>query len=139
VTGELATLPSARRAVFVDIAGSTAQRTAIHHHFGTSLRHSLSVGGTHQEPQRTDEKRPGPERVPFLAPMWIRRRTQQWTAAEVDRRLAEAWRGCVVPMLEASRGWMTITQGSGVADVARVYDDFMSGRTRPERGHVLSL
>ncbi len=136
---ELATLPHARRAVFVDIAGSVAQRTAVHHHFGDSLRHSLSIGGTHQEPQHTDEKLPGPERVPFLAPMWIRRRTQQWTAAEVDRRLAEAWRGSVVPMLEASRGWITIAPGSGEAAVARVYDDFINGRVRPEQGHVLSL
>jgi len=136
---ELATLPSARRAVFVDIAGSTALRTAVHHHFGSSLRHSLSVGGTHQEPQRMDDKLPGPERVPFLAPMWIRRRTQQWTAPEVGRRLAEAWRGSVVPMLDASRGWITMASSSGEAAVARVYDDFMSGRVRPEEGHVLSL
>ena len=135
----VATLPSAQRAVFVDIAGSTILRTAVHRHLGNFLRHSLIAGATHQEPQGIDSKLPGPEPVPFFAPAWIRRRTQQWTTAEADRRLAEAWRGFVVPMLDKSRRWMTITSSSGVTAVGRIYDDVIAGRASAEQGHVLSL
>lgn len=136
---EVATLPNARRTVFVDIAGSTPLRTAVHHHFGNALRHSLIVGSTHQEPRVMDSKLPGPEPVPFFSPTWIRRRAQQWTTAEADRRLAEAWRGFLVPLLDPSRGWMTITSNAGAAVVAQVYEDFIAGRARPEHGYVLSL
>jgi len=76
--------------------------------------------------------------VPFFAPTWIRRRAQQWTAPEADRRLAEAWRS-FVPMLAPSRGWMTITSSVGPAAVGRTYDDLVAGRTQAEHGHVLSL
>lgn len=136
----LATLPSTPRTLFIDIAGGTPLRIAVHQHLGNSLRHLLSVGATHQEPQNTGTggKLPGPEPMPFFAPTWIRRRTQQWTTAEADRRLAEAWRG-FVPMLDPARGWMTITSSTGPAAVGQTYDDFVAGRAHPEHGHVLSL
>lgn len=135
---EVTALPSTTRTVFVDIAGGTTVRSAVHHHLGNALRHSLGVGTTHPEPQASNGKLPGPEPVPFFAPTWIRRRAQQWTAPEADRRLAEAWRS-FVPMLAPSRGWMTITSSVGPAAVGRTYDDLVAGRTRAEHGHVLSL
>lgn len=136
---EVATLPGTRRAVFLDIAGSVTLRTVVHNHFGNALRHSLIVGATHQEPLATNTKLPGPEPVPFFAPTWIRRRFQQWTPAEANRRLAEAWRGYLVSMQDPARGWLTILSSTGAAAVAQAYDDLVGGRARPEHGHVFSL
>ena len=136
---EVATLPATRRALFVDIAGNTAVRTAVHHHFGKTLRQSLIVGSTHQEPPIGSSSLPGPEPMPFLSPTWIRRCAQQWGAAEAERRLAEAWRGFLAPMLDPARGWMTIVSSAGPAAVAQVYADLVGGRANPEHGHVLSL
>lgn len=136
---EVTGLPATRRAVFVDIAGSAALRSAIHHHLGSALRHSLIVGNTHQELQTSAAPLPGPEPVPFFVPIWIKQRNQQWTPDGVRRRLGEAWRGFLAPMLDPERGWMTIVTSTGPDEIARTYDNVLAGRARPDHGHVLSL
>lgn len=135
---EVAALPSTRRTVFIDIAGSASLRAAIHHQFGAALRYSLIVGFTHQD-AGNGAPLPGPEPVPFFAPAWIRQRNQLWTPDVVRRRLGEAWRGFLVPMLDASRSWMTIVSSTGPEAVARAYQDVLGGQARAEQGHVLSL
>lgn len=136
---EVATLSSTRRAVFVDIAGSSAVRSAIHHHLGNALRHSIVVGATHQDLAGTAAALPGPEPVPFFVPIWIKQRNRQWTPEGVRRKLGEAWRGFLPQMMDPARGWMTIVPGSGTEAVARVYREVFAGRARPDQAHVLSL
>jgi hypothetical protein len=137
--GEVAALSAARRAVFVDIAGSAAIRAAVHHQLGGALRHSLIVGNTHQDREPGVAGLPGPEPVPFFVPVWIKQRNQQWTPEGVRRRLGEAWRGFVARMLDPAYAWMTIAAGSGPAAVARTYEEILGGRAPPDHGHVLSL
>jgi Protein of unknown function (DUF2855) len=139
---DLAALPTSRRAVYVDIAGSSTLRAAIHQQFGRSLRYSLAVGSTHQDAlggPGTTAGLPGPEPVPFFAPAWIRHRNEQWTPEGVRLRLGEAWRSFLVPMLDPARNWMTIASGSGPEAVARTYQDVFAGRAPADQGHVLSL
>jgi hypothetical protein len=135
---EVTTLSSTRRAVFVDVAGSTALRSAIHHHLGAALRHSLAVGNTHQDTASLGPL-PGPEPVPFFVPIWIKQRNQQWTPEGVRRRLAEAWRNFLAPMLDPARGWMTIVSSTGADAVAQSYEAVVGDRARPDHGHVMSL
>lgn len=135
---EVASLPAGKRAVFVDIAGDTALRSAIHHQLGAALRHSLIVGNTHQDMAATGAL-PGPEPVPFFVPIWIKQRNQQWTPEGVRRRVGEAWRGFLAQMLDPARGWMTIVSSTGPAAVAQTYQEMLAGRTRPDHGHVMSL
>src|SRR5262249_45717428 len=104
---EVTTLPT-RRTVYVDIAGSSTLRAAIHQHFGSALRYSIVVGATHQDRQSSPPDLPGPEPVPFFPPTWIRHRHLQWTPDVVRRRLGDAWRSFLVPILDPSRSWMTI-------------------------------
>jgi hypothetical protein len=136
---EIATLSAARRAVFVDIAGSAAIRAELHRHLGSALRHSLIAGNTHQDPGGGTAGLPGPEPVTFFAPVWIKHRNAQWTVDGVRRRLADAWRGFLAPLLDPDRGWMAIASGSGPAAVAQTYGEVLAGRAAPERGHVLAL
>jgi hypothetical protein len=136
---DLAALPSTRRAVYVDIAGSATLRSAIHHQFGRALRYSIVVGATHQDTQAGVDGLPGPEPVPFFAVAWIRHRDQQWTPEGVRQRLGDAWRGFLVPMQDPSRNWMTIVSSTGPEAVARTYQEVVAGRARPDHGHVLSL
>jgi hypothetical protein len=136
---EVATLPATRRAVYVDIAGSQALRSAIHEHFGSALRYSLMVGATHQEPQSPVDGLPGPEPIPFFVPAWIRHRNHQWSADTVRRQLGEAWQKFVASVLDPTRGWMTIAPSAGSEAVARTYQDVLAGRADPDQGHVLSL
>ena len=135
---EVTELASTKRAVFVDVAGSTALRSAIHHHLGAALRHSLIVGNTHQDLQPVAAL-PGPEPVPFFVPIWIKQRNRQWTPEGVRRRLADAWRGFLAPMLDPTRGWMTIVTSAGPDAVAETYGAIVAGRARPDHGHVMSL
>lgn len=136
---EVTTLPAARRAMYVDIAGSQALRGAIHHHFTSSLRYSLMVGATHQEPQQNAPGLPGPEPVPFFVPAWIRHRNKQWSPDGVRRQLGDAWQKLVATVVDPSRSWMTIASGVGAEAVTRTYMDVLAGRARPDEGHVLSL
>lgn len=136
---EVTALPSTKRAVYVDIAGSQALRARIHQHFGGALRYSLMVGATHQEVPGSVAGLSGPEPVPFFVPTWIRHRNHQWTAEVVRRQLGEAWRQLVATMLDPSHRWMTIASGAGPDAVSRTYDDVLAGQARPDDGHVLSL
>lgn len=136
---DITALSTARRTVLVDIAGSSAIRSAIHHYLGTSLRHSIIVGATHQDVQPGAGKLPGPEPVPFFVPIWIGHRNRQWTPDGVRKRLGEAWRGFVAQMLDPARGWMAISSSTGPAAVARTYGEVLGGQARPDHGHVLSL
>ncbi len=136
---EIAELPSARRAVFVDIAGSSAIRAAVHRRLGGAIKSSLLVGTTHHDLQPPAPGLPGPEPVPFSAPVWIKHRDQQWTAEGVRRRLGESWRELLATMLDPERGWIELVRDSGPAAVARAYDDLVADRARPQQGHVLAL
>lgn len=136
---EIAALPVARRAVFLDIAGSAAIRGAVHRHLGSGLKSSLLVGTTHHDVQPPAAALPGPEPVPFSAPVWIKHRDQQWTTDGVRRRLGDAWRALFATMLDPARGWIEIVRDSGPAAVARVYGEQIAGRARPQHGHVLGL
>jgi len=136
---EIAALPTARRAVFLDIAGSSAIRAAVHRHLGSALKSSLLVGTTHHDLQPPEAGLPGPEPVPFSVSVWIRHCDQQWTTDVMRRRIGEAWRDLFTTMLDPGHGWLTILQSSGPAAVARVYGDLVSGRARPQDGHVLAL
>jgi hypothetical protein len=136
---EVATLSSAKRTVYVDIAGSSDLRSAIHHHLGGALRYSLIVGATHQDTRLSPAGLPGPEPVTFFAPTWIKHRNQQWTPEGVRKKLGEAWRNFLVPMLDPSLSWMTITTSRGADAVTRTYDEVLSGRAHADHGHVLSL
>lgn len=136
---EVTALSTARRTVFVDVAGSSAIRSVIHHYLGTGLRHSIVLGSTHHDTQLPAGRLPGPEPVPFFVPIWIQHRNRQWTPAGVRKRLGEAWRGFLPPMLDPARGWMTIASSTGPAAVAQTYDEVFAGQARPDHGHVLSL
>src|ERR1041384_5677100 len=70
---EVTALPSARRPASAGVAGSPALPSAIHHHLGASLRHSLIVGNTHQDLQPVAAL-PGPAPGPVFVPLWLKRR-----------------------------------------------------------------
>jgi len=132
-------LPAERPAVYVDMAGDGTVRSALHHRFGDSLKHSCAVGGTHWDALTGASGLPGPRPALFFAPAQIKKRIADWGTAEVQRRIAVAWRVFLAKVAAPSGGWMKVIHGRGPADVERVYLDMLEGRARPEEGHVLSL
>jgi len=95
---DASSLPAAP-AVYVDIAGDSAVRSAVHGHFGDELRHSAVVGATHWEApgDESGEALPGPQPEFFFAPDHVRRRSADCSAvgqAELVRtKLAYAHTG----------------------------------------------
>jgi hypothetical protein len=113
-------------AVYVDFAGDTAVRAAVHTRYGDHLAHSAMVGGTHWD-QTAPAEVPGPAPVFFFAP-------GHWDAA-AEAELPDAWRGFVSGLDD----WLRIEHRSGVDAVEAAYLDTLAGRIDPAVGLVLSF
>ena len=131
---ELAALDPSVSALFVDMAGNGAVQSAVHHHFGKNLVHSLSVGLTHWEHGKRESGLPGAAPSFFFAPDQLRKRFGDWGPEGFQQRIGSAFgafRGLADRVLRTVRG--------GRPDVQRVYLDTLEGRVAPDEGHVLSL
>lgn len=113
-------------AVYVDFAGDTAVRAAVHRHYGDGLAHSAMVGGTHWD-QAAPAEVPGPAPVFFFAP-------DHW-GPEAEALLPDAWRGFLSGLDE----WFRVEHRSGVDAVRTSYLETLEGRADPAVGLVLSL
>jgi hypothetical protein len=121
--------------VFVDIAGSTPVRIAVHEQFGDNLKYSCAVGATHWDAPRPDAKLAGPAPQMFFAPGVAQKRIKELGMAEFQRRLGEAWRA----FLPTAARTTNVVEGSGLEEARNVFADLASGRSRPDDGHVIRL
>jgi hypothetical protein len=132
--GELAALDPAAPAIFVDMAGNGAVQSAVHHHYGANLVHSLSVGLTHWEQGKRESGLPGAAPTFFFAPNQVRKRFADWGPDGFQERVAAAF-GAFRALSDRA---LRVVRGDR-GDVQRVYLDTLEGRTAPDEGHVLSL
>jgi hypothetical protein len=133
VYDEVTSLPQEPTA-YVDLAGSSAVRQALHEHLADRLALDLVVGVTHQDGGSAG-RLPGPRPTVFFAPDRLRQRTEDWGRTGLDERFAQAW-GSFVPVVE---GWVDVTTGSGPQALEAAYLEVLSGRSDPRTGHVLRL
>jgi Protein of unknown function (DUF2855) len=129
---------AAGSAVYVDMSGSADVRAAVHHRLGDRLAHSCAVGGTHWENLGGAAGLPGPRPTLFFAPAQIKKRNADWGAAELQRRIGEAWLALMGRVGEGD-GWLKVTEARGDAAVATAYAEMLAGRTAPDAGLILSL
>jgi hypothetical protein len=127
--------PRDKPAVYVDMAGDTGLRAAVHSHWNENLKYSCAVGATHWDHMGQTGDLPGPKPTMFFAPTQIKKRTDEWGWNGVQTRLGEA----VASFLPSAAGWMKVINGQGRADVERVYRAMLEGKAKPEEGHMLSL
>lgn len=130
---QVATLDATIPAVYVDMSGDAALRTAIHTHFGDRLAYSCSVGGTHWEALAGGGALPGPRPALFFAPAQIKKRATDWGGAELQARLGAAWEAAQ-PMLAGS---VHVVEQQGTDAVLAVYRSLLAGDVAPRDGHVL--
>lgn len=133
--GDIASLPSSVPTVLVDMAGNGDVVRTVHQHFGEQLKYSCMVGGTHWDRMAQGQQLCGPAPVLFFAPTQMAKRTQDWGAAGLQRRIGEAWAKFLGPV----SGWIKVIRGRGPAAIERVYREVLDGRADPSQGHVLSL
>lgn len=136
--GDVASLTKAP-AVFIDIAGDAAVRTAVHRHFGDGLVHSAAVGGTHWDAAPSADE--GADALPgaapsfFFAPSQGRKRAEEWGPATLDAAFADSWSRAVA----WSDGWLEVRESCGPDAVRTAYLEVLDGGSPPSVGHVLSL
>ena len=133
--GQIESIPADLALAYVDMAGNAQLRSALHHRCGDSMKYSCAVGGTHWDALGGAGKLPGPRPTLFFAPAQIKKRAQDWGAAELQQRLGAAW----LEFLGASGAWMRVIHARGPAAVERTYLEVLAGRARPDEGHVLTL
>ena len=113
-----------------------AVRLAVHSHFGNELAYSMTVGVTHWEELGAGQgELPGPTPTFFFAPDRVVKRSQDWGAANLQTRVADAWH----PFCEWVDGWLEVVRGQGFEAVQSAYLDVLEGRVDPKTAHVLSL
>lgn len=122
-------------AVFVDFAGSTEVRRAIHTQYGDSLKYSCAVGLSHGEMSPPGKGLPGPKPIFFFAPDRIVKRSKDWGRGGVETRLNAAW----TEFVPALQGWITVVRGNGRSATEAAYRALLAGGVNPDEGHVLSL
>jgi hypothetical protein len=126
----LADVPTA----YVDLAGSTELRRALHDHLRERLVLDLVVGVTHQDSSPAGTLAGARPQV-FFAPDRMRQRSAEWGPQGLDARFGQAWRR-FVPAVE---GWVDVTVGQGVEGLRAAWLEVLSGRSAPRTGHVLQL
>lgn len=133
--GDIGSLDGSVPTVFVDIAGDSAVRSAVHNAFADNLKYSCAVGATHWDAPRPEEKLPGATPQMFFAPSVVQKRIADWGAPEFHRRVGEAWRG----FLPTAARTTQVVEHKGLEAAAKVFTDLVTGAARPNDGHVVRL
>jgi len=127
-----------RACIYIDFAGNTDLRRAIHCRF-ENLRYSSSIGGTHVEQLGGAKDLPGPRATLFFAPAQIKKRSSEWGSDGLGRRLLLAWQAFVAKVSDPAHPWLVVEQHQGAPAVAAAYQHVLAGRGDPRRGHILTL
>ena len=132
---QVAAIPAAEAVAYVDMAGNSALREALHRHFGAQMVYSGRVGLTHRASEPDEPTLPGAKPVWFFAPDQIRKRAKEWGPGGIDQRFGAAWTE-LVPHLP---NWLDVVERRGPAAVREAYLDTLQGRVPPDQGLILSL
>lgn len=129
--------------VYIDFAGNAGLRRTIHEHFGTALKYSCSVGGSHWEALGGGGGLPGPRPELFFAPAQGKKRAapppEGWGPAGFEARLGEAWQALMQRVNAADRPWLVIREDRGVEAVSAAYQQVLAGRGDAREGLMLAF
>jgi hypothetical protein len=119
---------------FVDVAGDTAVRAAVHHHFEDRLVHSSVVGATHHAARApaAGKPLPGPQPAFFFAPDRLAKRSADWGAAAFNERVRRE----MSRFIDES-GWLRIEHHRGPDALADVYGAALKGTASPNVGDIV--
>jgi hypothetical protein len=133
--GDVAELDASVPTVFVDIAGNSTVREAVHRHLGGALVASTVVGITHWEQQSPTLDLPGPTPEMFFAPSQIEKRTAEWGPGGLQERFATAWAG----LLDEAGDWVRLVDVVGFPALDDTYGALVEGTTPPVEAYVVRL
>ena len=135
---ELDQIDADRRCVYVDFAGNATLRLNVHSRF-TNLRYSCSVGGTHVDQLGGAKNLPGPRATLFFAPAQSKKRSEDWGADGLVKRLLAGWQVFTAKVSNPAAPWLVTEHHFGPEAVQPAYAEVLAGRSNPRVGHLMSL
>ena len=129
-------LPAQTPAVSVDMAGDRTVNMALHSHYGDQLRYACLVGATHQDgPMGAGEALPGPQPELFFAPAQAAKRSKEWGASEMEKRIATSFVG----FRRFADDWLKIRHFDGDSAAQEAFLKVLRGEASPAEGYTVSL
>ena len=139
--GALDALSADTPCVYIDFAGNSALRDAIHGRFA-NLKYSCAIGGTHVDELATQgaaKDLAGPRATLFFAPAQIKKRGAEWGADEFNRRMVAVWHDFIARVTDAASPWLRAEHHHGGAAAQSAYAQVLQGKGDPRVGHIVSL
>jgi Protein of unknown function (DUF2855) len=131
-------IPADTACVYIDFAGNTDLRRAIHTRF-TKLAYSCSIGGTHVEQLGNTKDLPGPKATLFFAPAQIVKRRGELGAEVLGSNIIAAWQQFCHTVTHTTPPWLQVQQHLGTVAVQAAYAQVLAGQGDARTGHVFSL
>ena len=136
---EVSDLSATASTVYVDFSGNVALRRELHTHLGDALKYSASIGGTDWQHLGKVGELPGPRPTLFFAPSQIKKRINDWGNPTLLGKLGAAWADFMMPVMRPDQPWLRIVRATGVDASLAAMAEVISGKAKPDEGHVLSL
>ena len=108
----------------------------LHEHFGDHVKYSCKVGATHLDNLEGDMSQfPGAKPIFFFAPTQAQKRTEEWGAGEVQKRIGMSLKEFQI----YSDKWMSIINISGTNQLKEKFIQIIDGKFQPNLGLVSSI
>lgn len=131
---DIPTLSCAAPAVYIDLAGATPARQALHDLLRDDLVYSCIVGRTHWEGIAGGETRlPGPRPQFFFVPDRIRELIATIGRVTFETRLDAAWQA----YLPTTTRWLTLQRRYGAVAIRETFDALVAGAVAPDAGFIM--
>ncbi len=131
----IASLDATQAAVMVDMAGSAAVISDVHHHFGDNMKHSCRIGATHHDEGGSVKGLPGAQPEFFFAPTHVKARSADLGAKEFMIRLGTAY----AQFRTFADEWLRVEHNYGAEAVANTYQAVLNGKSDPVSGQIVSM
>lgn len=119
----------------IDFAGNDANLDAIADFAGENLKRTVIVGVTHWQGRESSLTEMAPGREFFFLPSWIEKRRLDWGAREFFERSEKAWESFAPTVND----WLEIEEHIGLDAIDAAYQSVLSGKSRPDVGHILQF
>lgn len=119
--------------IYVDIASNNDVTSRVHAHFGDALQHSMKIGATHWDQGGPLPNLPGPAPQFFFAPTQLAKRGKEWGREVLNTRLDTALHA----FIEDAHRWLDVHESRGATAFTDIYEQLVSGASRPETGHIV--
>ena len=132
---EVKMLDNNQKIMIVDMAGHYGAMKGLHEYFDDHVTYSCKVGATHLDNLEGDTSQfPGAKPTFFFAPTQAQKRTEEWGAGEVQKRIGMSLKEFQIH----SDQWLNISRGSGLIQIDEVFIEMIKGNIKPSNGVIFA-